>query len=161
MKNKNHKGGRRALYTDPELMQKRIDTYFVMCAGELATDESGALKLDKDGRPFYVNTKPPTVTGLALYLGFSDRRVFMTYKNRPGFEKIVMEARLRVEAYCEQALFNRYSYEGARFALSSRFGWDCQAVEQSAEPKEVNVRIINAEPSSVATDAPKSLMPMN
>ena len=62
-------------YKTPEEMQKVIDEYFESCEGEILTDADGNAVLNKYGMPVRIGEKPPTVTGLALALGFTGRQL--------------------------------------------------------------------------------------
>lgn len=125
--------GRPAFYQTPEEMQIKIDEYFKSCEGELLRDAAGNAINDKNGRPVYIKRRTPSITGLAHYLGFADRRTFIRYKKRPAFTDTVLVARLRVEEALEELLFYHESAEGAKFALVSNFGW-------SYKPKQPNDR---------------------
>lgn len=67
------------------------------------------------------NVSTPTITGLAYHLGFSDRRSFYDYENKPEFTYTVKRARLYIEQCYEQALHDK-NVTGAIFALKN-FGW--------------------------------------
>ena len=61
-------------YKTPEEMQEKIEAYFADCEGEVLTDADGKPILDKFGHPNIIGAKPPTITGLALALGFTTRQ---------------------------------------------------------------------------------------
>lgn len=66
---------------------------------------------------------PPTVAGLALWLGFEDRRSLYDYKERPSFSHTIKKAILRIEDYAEkQLLSGEGSSTGAIFWLKNH-GW--------------------------------------
>ena len=73
---------------------------------------------------------PPTVSGLALALGFEDRRSIYDYKDRPEFSHTIKRAILRIEEYAETALLNgEGSATGAIFWMKNH-GWiDKQTVD--------------------------------
>ena len=97
--------GRPPLYDSPQEMQSAIDLYF-------ATEQK------------------PTITGLAINLGFESRQSFYDYEEREEFSYIVKKARLKVENGYEKQLYEN-SCTGAIFALKN-MGWkDKQEVEQS------------------------------
>lgn len=67
--------GRPPKYKSVEEIQGKIDAYFTACKGHpLMNPDTGEPFLDKYGLPIIVDAKPPTVSGLALALGFSCRR---------------------------------------------------------------------------------------
>ena len=47
---------------------------------------------------------PPTVAGLALWLGFEDRQSIYDYKERPAFSCTIKKAITRIEEYAEMQL---------------------------------------------------------
>lgn len=135
-----HPGGRPLKFGSPEELQARIDQYFANCEGHLLTikeaDGREVPVLDKHGKPVIVGEKPPTITGLAHALGMT-RRGFLNYRYRPSFARVVARARMRVEAYTEERLFDRAGFSGARFLLLTCFGWGEPAAEKEEPPKPV------------------------
>ena len=68
--------------------------------------------------------KPPTITGLALALGFKSRQALLNYQGRAQFNDTITRAKSRVEAYAEERLFDRDGVNGAKFSLTNNFkGW--------------------------------------
>ena len=66
------------------------------------------------------NKIPPTVAGLALYLGFSSRFSLYDYKERPEFSHTIKTAIERIEDYAEQIILtNGASATGAIFWLKT------------------------------------------
>lgn len=79
--------------------------------------------------------KPPTITGLALYLGFLDRQSIYDYKAKPQFAGTIKKARLRIEALYEQNLHGTHP-TGSIFALKN-FGWrDKHEIEAKVETRK-------------------------
>lgn len=116
--------GRKPRYTSAEEMNEKIEVYFTACQGTVLKDpETGQLIMDKFGRPIIVDAEPPTVTGLALALGFSCRGDLLMYQGKKEFNEIITRAKSRVEAYTESRLFDRDGANGARFSLSCNFKW--------------------------------------
>ena len=125
---KNRPGaGRPPRYKTPEEMKALIDRYFTECEGELLRDEdTGKVVTDKRGNAVYVGRRPPTVTGMALALGFTTRQSLLNYeaKNR-GFRQVLQIAKSRIEQYAEERLYDRDGCMGARFNLQNNFrGWN-------------------------------------
>lgn len=60
--------------------------------------------MDKFGHPITVNSRPPTVTGLALALGFTSRMALLNYQAKKEFVDTITRAKTMVEAYTEQRL---------------------------------------------------------
>jgi len=63
----------------------------------------------------------PTITGLALYLGFCDRHSFYDYEKRPEFSYTIKRARAAIEQHYEE-LLQTGTPTGSIFALKN-FGW--------------------------------------
>lgn len=131
-----HPGGRPLKFGSPEELQARIDQYFSSCKGKLAVDGDGNPIIDKHGKPVIVDEKPPTITGLAHALGMT-RRGFLNYRYRPAFARVVARARMQVETYTEERLFDRDGFSGARFLLLTCFGWGEPTSEKEEPPRPV------------------------
>lgn len=138
-----HPGGRPLKFGSPEELQARIDQYFANCEGKLAIDGDGKPIIDKHGKPVIFGEKPPTITGLAHALGMT-RRGFLNYRYRPSFARVVARARMRVETYTEERLFDRDGFSGARFLLLTCFGWGEPAAEKEEPPRPVVIVQHNA-----------------
>lgn len=119
-------------YKTPEEMQAKIDEYFKSCEGELLKDDKGQTIFDKFGHPVIVGRKPPTVTGLALALGFKSRQALLNYQAKRRFDDTVTRAKSRCEEYAESRLFDRDGAMGAKFSLSNNFkGWSEKGQNES------------------------------
>lgn len=110
-------------YKTVEEMQVVIDQYFEDCKGEPIIGDDGQPILDKYGQPFIINAHPPTVTGLALALGFTSRQALLNYQAKKDFVDTVLRAKARIEAYAEERLFDRDGQRGAEFSLKYNFRW--------------------------------------
>jgi hypothetical protein len=134
-------GGRPPFYTSATKMQEAIDAYFVSCKGEPFLDDNGEAVIDKYGKHVIVGAKPPTVTGLALALGFTSRLALLNYQGRSEFVNTVTRAKAVIEAYAEARLFDRDGVQGAKFSLSNNFsGW--------AEKSDINMNLSQEEASA-------------
>lgn len=124
-------------YTSAAKMQEAVDAYFADCEGRPLTDESGEPILNKNGSPVIVGAHPPTVTGLALWLGFKTRQSLLNYQQRGDkFDDILTVAKSKCEEYAERRLFDRDGVNGAKFSLANNFkGWS-EKPEQSSEKSE-------------------------
>lgn len=69
-------GGRPPIYDNPEEAHEKCNEYFLYC-------------IDKEEKP--------TITGLALYLGFSSRSTLNEYAKKEEFSYIIKRAMLVVE----------------------------------------------------------------
>ncbi|WP_308779630.1 terminase small subunit [uncultured Clostridium sp.] len=125
------KGGRPLKFKTPEELEKRIEEYF---------------KYAKD------NMEVPTVSGLAWFLG-TNRQCLLRYQEEDNdllksvpddvkgmFRDTVKQAKARIEAGYEQALFSKNSAVGAIFTLKNNYGWvDKQEVERTNKTIEVTL----------------------
>ena len=105
-------------------MSEAIERYFKDCEGHTLTDKNGNTVYDKHGNPVIV-AHPPTVTGLALALGFKTRQSLLNYQARTkAFNDIITVAKSRCEEYAESRLHDRDRVNGAKFSLMNNFkGW--------------------------------------
>jgi len=92
--------GRPPIFENADLMAQAIDLYLAKCEAE---------KLK------------PTITRMALALGFESRQSFYDYENKEGFSYIIKTARLYVEAAYEDGL-RENNCTGSIFALKN-MGW--------------------------------------
>ena len=131
MASKETKIGRPPKYKSKEEIQVMIDKYFKECEGKPLQDEDGNVLTDKHGNPFIVGQKPPTITGLALALGFNSRQALLNYQGREEFNDTITRAKAYVECYAEERLFDKDGANGAKFSLANNFdGWkEKQAIE--------------------------------
>ena len=108
--------GRPAKYNSPEEMQRLIDEYFNDCP-------------DKIGE-----TPAPTITGLALHLGFVNRASMYDYESKPEYTNTIKLAKAKMERVYELILAYGKSPTGAIFALKN-FGWTdkCELEEEERE----------------------------
>lgn len=132
-------GGAPRKWRSVSAMQKAIDAYFEKCEGEpLIID--GEQQRDKYGVPIFINVKPPTITGLALALGFTGRQALLDYQARPEFADTVTRAKARCEEYAETRLYDKDGANGAKFSLGCNFGWNSGS-EKSGDPAALDALI--------------------
>lgn len=139
--------GRPPKYKTKEEIEEKIEAYFKKCEGEILKDNNGEPVLNKWGKPVVINYRPPTVTGLALALGFTTRTSLLNYQGKKEFMDTITRAKTMIEAYTEERLFDRDGTSGAQFSLRNNFsGWDAEAKttldeeEQRARIKEIEAR---------------------
>lgn len=101
--------GRPPKFKTPEAMQKVIDAYFDSC-----------WDIDEDGKR--KQTRPYTITGLALALGMS-RRALLDYEKKDEFLPTIKRAKLIVENWVEEQLYRKTQVTGAIFNLKNNYGW--------------------------------------
>lgn len=134
--------GRKPTFTSAEEMQEKIDAYFESCEPELLRDAAGTPVLNKNGEPVYVGGRPMTIQGLALALGFTSRQSLLNYKAKREFVDTVTRARLRVEQYAAERLFDRDAQRGAQFTLAYGFGYARDTEDgKSRETQGVKIEI--------------------
>lgn len=138
--------GKPRIFEDSELpaMQKKIDEYFnVECAIKHVPllDLANNPIYDKKGNPMYITKEhPPTVAGLSLYLGFTNRKSFYDYiHNFPAYSDTLKKAISKIEDYAEQSLLSGRNPAGAIFWLKNKHCgaiW-CDKTESENETKVV------------------------
>jgi len=116
-----HPGGRPPKYKTPEEMQIAIDEYFKSCEGLKALDDEGKAIFTKYGYLYEVEPKPPTMSGLAIALGFLDRCALLNYAEKDEFYSTIRAAKGKVEEYAETRLFDKDGANGAKFSLANNF----------------------------------------
>lgn len=141
--------GRPPTYEHKEEIEELIEEYFKKCEGKVLKDEEGEIVFDKSGNPVIVGAKPPTVTGLALALGFSTRSSLLNYQGKKEFMNTITRAKSRVEEYAEERLFDKDGTNGARFSLINNFrGWTEKPLteldEQEQEERIQGLKLDNA-----------------
>lgn len=111
------KRGRPRKFSNKQLLQNKINDYFANCPDFLTLSA-----FNKNTGEFVEYKKcTPTMTGLALYLGFNSRQSMLDYEKNPEFSCTIKNARLRIEHEYEKQLYMD-KCTGAIFALKN-FGW--------------------------------------
>jgi len=83
-------------------------------------------------------TKPPTVTGLTLHLGFESKDTLYSYAKKDGFSYSIKRALLNIEEYHEIATAGGDKCTGNIFILKN-FGWkDTQAVDHTTGGEQLH-----------------------
>ena len=110
------------MYVTPEQLQEKINEYFKKGIALRKVIVGPANNRE------VVEIPVPTITGLALYCGFSDRVSFYDYEKREEFSYTIKKARATMEQHYEE-LIQGSTPTGAIFALKN-FGWiDTQKIE--------------------------------
>jgi hypothetical protein len=146
MENKEEKG-RPLKYKTNEELQSAIDEFFALCVPELLTDIEGKAVVDKVGRPVY-RLNPPTLTGLALHLGFESRQSIYDYEKRnEAFSYTIKKARLTCENFAERGILSGEVNAAAGIFVLKNYGWtDKQEIEMSGSLKTpITVEVIGVE----------------
>ena len=129
--------GRPPKWTDVNALQAAIDKYFEDCKGHPYVDGNGDILYGKDGLPVIVDAEPPTVTGLALALGFVSRQGLLDFQGKREFADTITRAKARVEKYAERRLYDRDGARGAEFSLKYNFKWAQEEQEKQAAAQGV------------------------
>lgn len=146
--------GRPPKYESKEEIEEKIEAYFKKCEGEVLKYDNGEPFFNKYGNPVIINQHPPTVTGLALALGFSSRMSLLNYQGKKEFMDTITRAKARVEAYAEERLFDRDGSNGAQFSLRNNFrGWnEKQITELDEEEQRARIEQIRANTERMKTN---------
>lgn len=134
--------GRPKKYTKKGL-EKAVEEYF------------SSISRDADGEVWAAEYKrPPTVSGLCLYLGI-DRSTWQNYADRelhPEFQEITAYAKMRMEAYLEEQLLTREkNVQGLIFNLQNNYGWrEKREVELGGESRKAVSAGAQAQSMSIA-----------
>lgn len=110
-------------YKTAEELEKAVEAYKIYCAGHVLEDEDGNPVLDRDGVAVVIDAHPPTVTGLAYFLGFKSRQALLNYQGRAQFRDVITRAKMWVEVQTEERLYDRAGQKGAQFSLYHNFRW--------------------------------------
>ena len=125
--------GRPPKYTTSEAMQEASDEYFDSQKPKQLVDEKGIPLYTAKGFPA-MDWNPPTITGLALHLGFESRQSMYDYEKNGEFSYTIKRARMRCEHYAEHAgMTGAAPAPMAIFALKN-YGWsDKQEIEHTGK----------------------------
>ena len=147
--------GSKPKYTSADEITGLIDAYFKECEGHHYVDpNTGNPVYDKYGYPVIVGKKPPTVTGLALALGFTNRVSLLNYQAKAEFREVITKAKSRIEQYTEERLFDKDGANGAKFSLQANFkGWKEEKADTS---NSTGVNIIIDIPKPIIDDTPSA-----
>ena len=109
-------GGRPPLFPTPDDLQAKVDEYF------LTGRPVKQMIVGQGNNQRVVDLAVPTITGMALYLGFLDRNSLYDVEEREGFSSIIKKARARIVQHYEELLQTGMP-AGPIFALKNLDGW--------------------------------------
>ncbi len=118
---------KKRLFASPKALDALIAQYFEYIEGEyqLVQQEvkgaGGKIKKTEE-KVWLREPEPPTLTGLALYLGFNSKQEFEVWETKARYGAPLKRARLRIESIYEKKL-HFHSSSGAVFALKNIMGW--------------------------------------
>ncbi|SHH96121.1 DNA-packaging protein gp3 [Chryseobacterium oranimense] len=153
--------GRTPIYSDPEHMATKLLDYFTWIEGEYVIERKITTKTTGKGKEAVTTTEdepvkiwtrypePPTMTGLAIYLGFASRQSLYDYAKEDGFSYPIKRALLEVENNYEKGLFGD-KVIGVLFALKN-MGWTDRTETDITSKGDK----INASPSVVTVEIVK------
>lgn len=123
-------GGRPPVFENSEALEVKIDEYF----------KTGVKKkqvlVGKGSEKELVELEVPTITGLALFVGFSSRQSFYDYEKVEAFSYTIKRARTFIECHYEE-LLQVGNTTGAIFALKN-MGWkDKTETDHTTNGKEI------------------------
>lgn len=140
-----HNQGRPAHYESAEELIKACDEYFQFIKGEQGED----IQINIEGsivtqKQWIREPEPPTVTGLALYLGFDSRQSLYDYGKKEDFSYIIKKAKTLVENGYEKQLYSRNA-TGAIFALKNMNWSDKKEVDMTTKGESINRKELSPE----------------
>jgi len=129
--------GRPPKFNNPEEMQSVINAYFDKCKPEFEKDQEGKILTNTKGFPI-IKLNPPTITGLALALGFSSRGTIYEYeKKNDEFSDTVKLARLKCENWVEEQSFSGVVPPAVGIFALKNYGWRDNIEITGDEKKEL------------------------
>lgn len=136
---------RKRKYADPEELRKRVEEYFESCMG--MKYYKGKPMFDIDGNPIHGQIRPFTLSGLSRYLGIC-RNTLKSYEFKskaglipPEYYEIIQEARMRVQEYAEERLYDKDGSTGARFVLEAGFGWMTEKDRKELKQSKKRIKV--------------------
>ena len=125
--------GRKPVFSDGDSMAEKILEYFEWIKGEFEIHEEITITTKGKGKeavtteertPVKIwlrNPEQPSITGIAIYLGFESRQSLYDYAKKDGFSYPIKRALLEVENNYEKGLWGD-KIAGVVFALKN-MGW--------------------------------------
>jgi len=108
--------GRPPMYNTPEEMEALIEEYFK--------------ERDEQGKPY-------TVTSLAIKLGFTSRAAILRYEDKPAFVNTLKKAKLKIEGYAEDALYDKNKPTAwVIFNLTNNYWWQNKYINENRNTNE-------------------------
>ena len=135
--------GRPPKFENIEELQNMIDGYFEECQPEIEKDSEGNILTTSKGNPI-IKWNPPTLTGLALKLGFVSRQSIYDYEKRNDeFSYTIKKARLQCENWVEKGLLSGTIPPASAIFTLKNYGWrDTQDIKLGGdEDFPINITI--------------------
>ena len=136
MAKETHAGGRPPKYDTPEEMGKKIDEYFAQCVPEYMRNDDGVIETTVKGKPILININSPSLSGLALYLGYESRQSIYDNENNEKFSYIIKRARTKVEEWVYQHSMSGDISPAVGIFILKQFGYtDTQVIDMTHSDK--------------------------
>lgn len=155
--------GRKPKYAKPEELAERLMEYFEWIQGEFIIENKITTKTQGEGKSAITTTETepvkiwirypesPTMTGVALFLGFESRQSLYDYGKKARFSYPIKKALLEIENNYEKNLIGK-DVVGVIFALKN-MGWadktetdiTSKGEKISSSPSSVRVEIVAPE----------------
>ena len=136
---------KRRIFTSRSDLEECINGYFSYIEGhyELALPPSKTKnEVERIAQKVWLREpEPPTISGLAYYLGFESRQAFDQYEMSGRFGPELKRGRLRIETEYEKKL-HQSSSTGAMFALKA-MGWHEKADTLPMLNGSITIQIID------------------
>lgn len=119
--------GRPPKFHSVDELEMKIDEYFTSCWTQKVDPIGNPIFLrnrngSKTNTPIMLQSKPYTITGLAVFLGV-DRDTLSNYEAKIDYFGTIKRAKQRCEEYAEEQLFIGKNVVGAIFNLKNNYGW--------------------------------------
>jgi hypothetical protein len=125
--------GHPPLYDSKEKLSQKIDEYFESREIEFYKNEDGEPIMSK-GAPMIKSLNAPSVTGLALYLGYASRQSIYDNEKNEQFSYIIKRARAKVEEWVYQASMSGTIKDSVGIFILKQFGYsDRQDIDLSVK----------------------------
>lgn len=148
----NNNGGRPPIYDNPEDLIEKIIDYFEHIKGEVDAEEEFILTGEGVKVTNYTrHPEEPTITGLALHLGFACKTSLHDYRKKKEFSYPIKRAISIIEQSYEKGLREK-NFGGSIFALKN-MGW-------ADKIENVNTNLnteVDFDPSDCSEDELKTL----
>lgn len=137
---------KRDFFQSAQQLATLTDAYFKWIEGEFHLETlpykptAKAAAEEREQKVWDRPPQPPTLSGLALYLGFESTHAFEAYEQHGKYATQLKRAKLHIEAEYEKQLHQQPS-SGAIFALKS-MGWLEHAnTPSTAENNSISIKI--------------------
>lgn len=148
-----HAGGRPPLYSDEKELELKMDEYFEACKPEYAKDSDGVIITTQKGA-IVLNLNAPSLSGLALFLGYESRQSLYDNEKTEKFSYIIKRARTKVEEWVYQHSLDGSIPPAVGIFTLKQFGW--------TDKQEIDINDVKApDMSKYTTEELKTLAEIN